>query len=100
MEELTKSIIAEIKLLSQKITPEYLSLKDASLYCTLNRKFIRRAIEKGELAAADMAKGVGRRIWRIRRKDLDAWIEAYKVVAAPLKNSRQAVASKYFSRPS
>jgi excisionase family DNA binding protein len=56
------------------LTPEYIDVKDAGKIVRLHPKVIRRAIDDGELPAYKLRSKI-----RIRRSDLDAWIESCKV---------------------
>ncbi len=100
MVESFRSLIEEVRNLGKKVGQEYLSNTDAAAYYKFSRLFLNKAIIRGELPVADMAKGVGSRIWRIRRKDRDGWIAGYVVGIAPSKKLRMVIADKDFTLPS
>lgn len=53
--------------------PEYLNLTEAARLTGFSYDHVRRAVERGDLPAAD--KGTGKkRVWRISRADLDRWM--------------------------
>jgi excisionase family DNA binding protein len=54
--------------------PEFLALRDAAGLLGMHWKVLRRAIEDGELRAYKLRSRV-----RIRRSDLDQWIESNRV---------------------
>ena len=58
--------------------PEFLALRDAAGLLGMHWKVLRRAIEDGELRAYKLRSRV-----RIRRSDLDQWIESNRVRVEP-----------------
>ena len=59
----------------QSIQPGWFSLKGAAQYTGFSAKSISRAIKAGKLAAREVQVTGTQPQKRIRRADLDAWIE-------------------------
>ncbi len=56
-------------------TPEWLTVEQAAEWLQVSTKTIRRYIEAGSLTAVNL----GGRAIRIRRQDLDAWLESRRI---------------------
>jgi excisionase family DNA binding protein len=78
--------------------PEWLSVQQAAAVTGLSEATIRRAITTGELRPANNG-GTKRPLWRIKRQDLLAWMEAKKGpggAAVPPKSELRGLVDRYF----
>jgi excisionase family DNA binding protein len=56
----------------------WLSIEHAAIYCDCSYDHISRAIDRGEIPAADIGNGEQKAAHRLARSDLDAWMERNK----------------------
>jgi excisionase family DNA binding protein len=62
----------------------WLSIHGAAAHTSLSASLIRRAVRSGSLPCANLSS-VNRPLYRISRADLDAWLEARKRTADPVR---------------
>ncbi len=76
--------------------PEYWSIKRAARLGDLSYDHVRRAVESGELPAADKGNGQ-KRVWRIARGDFDRWMRQGRGGrhALPPRSELRATVEKY-----
>lgn len=93
-----EDLTAEVRRLRAEMAgqrAEYLSLKRAAEVTDLSYDHIRRAVESGELPAADKGNGA-KRLQRIARADLDRWMRRDRGRAgAPPRSELKEKVSRY-----
>lgn len=64
--------------------PRMLTIREVATTTGVDEKTVRRAIDRGDLAAYDFATpGTGRRVLRVDPTDLDAWKQARRYRPRP-----------------
>src|SRR4051812_1807886 len=66
---------------------DWLTLDHAALVCDCSYDTLRRAVERGELPAADIGNGEQRAAHRVARSDLNDWLERHRGGKALLPRS-------------
>lgn len=99
LEEVTKLLlrIERDLLVSQQ---GYLTIRQAAAFTGLSTKHIRRAMTRGELVCYDAGLGTKRKVIRIARKDIVAWMESRQVRQAPAKVERDSLVERFFPKKS
>lgn len=77
--------------------PGYVSVSEATAYTGLSRKFLTRAMKRGEFPYSNMSSEAGP-TYIIALKSLDDWIAARQVKRAPDTTQRDAVVARYFPK--
>jgi excisionase family DNA binding protein len=96
LESLERKVDLLTKLMKLQLA-EWLTIEHAALVCDCSYDHISRAVERGELPAADIGNGGKKAAHRIARADLNAWMERNKgrTAAVPPRSAMNELVNRH-----